>query len=369
MKEFVRAKVDTAVDFWRQYEHRLGLGSLAVGFTFDLFIAKSPDSIVDNILLLSYLFIAGSIIILLNIRTRRQMEAELPSEPLILLLILQFCFGGLASNLLVLYGKSGTFAGSAFFLLLLVALIFGNEYLRSRYSQLRFNIVVYYFLLLTYCIIAAPTFIFHSVGVGPFLLSGAISLIVITFYLALLFVVVLRGDKQKQIKDIGTYVLVIFVIFNGLYFLNIIPPVPLSLKDIGIYHSILKYSSGDYLALYESPPWYQFWRDTNATFQYVPGQSAYCFSSVYAPADIDTPIDHKWEHYNDATGEWDILSRVTFPISGGRADGYRGFSATAALSPGKWRCDVETQGGALIGRTSFTAVLASSTPTLSQITL
>ena len=238
MRENVKAKAGVAVDFWRQYEHRLGLGSLAVGFTFDLFIAKSPDNIVDNILLLSYLFLAGSIIILLNIRTRRQMEQEMVSEPLILLLILQFCFGGLASNMLVLYGKSGTFTGSAFFLALLVGLILGNEYLRSRYAQLRFNIVVYYFLLLTYCIIAAPTFIFHSIGVGPFLLSGALSLMAITGYLALLFAVVLKGNKRAQIKDIGTYVLVIFVVFNALYFLNIIPPVPLSLKDSGIYHSI-----------------------------------------------------------------------------------------------------------------------------------
>ncbi len=369
MKELVKKHVDTAVDFWKTYEHRLGLGSLAVGFTFDLFIAKSPDSVVDNILLLSYLFIAGSIIILLNIRTRRQMEQELSSEPLILLLILQFCFGGLASNMLVLYGKSGTLTGSAFFLLMLVCLVLGNEYLRSRYSQLRFNLAVYYFLLLTYCIIAAPTFIFHSIGVSSFLLSGAISLIAITGYLFLLYTFVLKGDKRAQVREIGTYVLSIFIVFNMLYFLNVIPPVPLSLKDVGIYHSVLKYSSGDYLAMYEPAPWYEFWRDTNPTFHYTLGTSAYCFSSVYAPADLDTPIDHKWEHYNDSTHVWDTIVRVTFPISGGRADGYRGFSATAALQPGQWRCDVETQGGALIGRTSFTAVLSSSTPQLSQTTL
>lgn len=368
MKEFMKARAGAAVDFWKAYEHRLGIGALAVGFLFDLFIADSPDDVVNNLLLLSYLFIAGTIIILLNIRTRRQMEQESPAEPLVLLLMLQFCFGGLASNLLVLYGKSGTFAGSAFFIGLLVSLVFGNEYLRSRYSQLRFNIVVYYFLLLSYCIVAAPTFIFHSIGPGSFLLSGAISLVAIAAYLAILFAAVLRGDKRKQIKGIGMYVLILFVIFNGLYFLNIIPPVPLSLKDSGVYHSILKYSSGDYLAMYESVPWYMFWRDTNATFHYTPGQSAYCFSSVYAPTNLDTPIDHKWEHYNNATGKWDVVSRITFPISGGREGGYRGFSATT-VSPGEWRCDVETQSGALIGRVTFDAVLSSPSPELSQKTL
>lgn len=368
MKEFVRARAGAAVDFWKAYEHRLGVGALAVGFSFDLMVAKAPDSVFDNILLLSYLWIAGSIIILLNIRTRWQMEQESPAEPLILLLILQFCFGGLASNLLVLYGKSGTLAGSAFFIAMLIALVFGNEYLRSRYSQLRFNIVVYYFLMLTYCIIAAPTFIFHAVDTLTFLLSGAISIIIIGGYLFILFSAVLKGDKRKQIKNIGTYVLVVYVVFNGLYFLNIIPPVPLSLKDSGVYHSILKYSSGDYLAMYESVPWYEFWHDTSPTFHYMPGQSAYCFSSVYAPTDLRTPIDHKWEHYNIETDDWDLVTRVTFPIYGGRAQGYRGFSATT-MSAGQWRCDVETQSGLLIGRVAFTAALVPTTTALSQTTL
>jgi len=121
---------------------------LAVGFSFDLVVAKSPQSVFDNILLVSYLFIAASIIIILNLRKRRREAEENQAEPLILLLILQFCFGGLSSNMLVLYGKSGTLAGSAFFIALLVGLVFGNEYLRSRYAQLRFNIAVYYFLLL-----------------------------------------------------------------------------------------------------------------------------------------------------------------------------------------------------------------------------
>lgn len=369
MKEFVKARAGAAVDFWKAYEHRLGIGALAVGFIFDLFIAKSPDNVIDNILLLSYLFIVGSIIILLNIRTRRQMEqTEGAAAPLILLLILQFCFGGLASNLLVLYGKSGTLTGSAFFIALLVCLVFGNEYLRSRYSQLRFNIAVYYFLLLTYCIIAAPTFIFHSIGTGAFLLSGAISLAVIGLYLAILYFTVLR-KRASGLQDIGMYVLIIFTVFNGFYFLNVIPPVPLSLKTIGMYHSVLHYSTGGYLVMYEAAPWYEFWQDTDSTFHYTPGQSAYCFSSVFAPADLTTPIYHHWEHYNDATKRWDTVFRISYPIVGGRSDGYHGYSATAALSPGEWRCNVETSSGALIGRIAFTAVPAPSTPPLSQTTL
>lgn len=351
----VSLRESRAFKFWQRYEHHLGVGALAVGFTFDVFLAKSPASIVDNTLLVSYLFIAATIIILLNIAPVRRRRERGVSEPFIFLLILQFCFGGLASNLLVLYGKSGTLAADAFFVALLAMLVFGNEYLRSRYAQLRFNIGVYYFLLLTYCIIAVPTFIFHAVGPGVFLLSGLISLAVMVVFLTILFAAVLRG-APKQAHQIVMMVAIIFVVFNGLYFLQVIPPVPLSLKSIGIYHSVLRYSSGDYLALYEPPPWYEFWQDTSPAFTYAPGESAYCFSSVYAPAQLDTPIYHRWEYYDPAAKSWETISRISYPITGGRPAGYRGFSVITLTNPGAWRCDVETESGALIGRTTFTAV-------------
>jgi hypothetical protein len=366
----VNIRETRAFKWWEQYQHHLGVGSLVVGFTFDLIVAKSPQSVFDNILLISYLFIAASIIVILNLHKRRRSSTEeSETEPLVLLLVLQFCFGGLASNMLVLYGKSGTLAGSAFFIALLIALVFGNEYLRSRYAQLRFNVAVYYFLLLTYCVIAAPTWIFHSIGPGVFFLSGLLSLAIMTLFGLVLFSVVLRGDRKHQMQQIVALIAIIFVVFNGLYFFDIIPPVPLSLKDIGVYHSVLKSSTGDYLVLYEPTAWYVFWRDTSAILHYEPGQSAYCFSSVYAPTQLSTPIYHVWEHFDTASKGWITESRISYSISGGRSDGYRGFSATAALMPGAWRCDVETASGALIGRISFTAVEGTTSVPLQTATL
>lgn len=351
--------------FWEKYEHHIGVGALLTGFVFDLIIADRPDSIPNNILLLSYLFIAGAFIIILNLRERRRTEHS--PEPLFLLLILQFCFGGLASNLLVLYGRSGTLAGSALFVGLLILLIVGNEWLRSRYATLRFNIAVYYFLLLTYVSIAAPTFIFRTIGNGVFLLSGLLSLAYIAGFLAIIFFAVFRGDRKRQLMEIGLVVGLIYLVFNGLYFLNVIPPVPLALREIGIYHSVLKRTDGSYLGLYEKASWYQFWRETSARYSVGTSQSAFCFSSVFAPSALKAPIYHKWEHKN-AQGEWEVRARVAFAISGGRDEGYRGFTVKSNLEEGDWRCSVETASGALIGRQSF-EVVAAPTPELSQKTL
>ncbi len=366
--------------FWRKYEHHLGVGALLVGFAFDLWIADRPDSSANNVLLLSYLLIAGAFIILLNLHTKRRKE---DAEPLLLLLVLQFCFGGLASNLLVLYGHSGTLAGSAVFIGILVLVVFGNEYFRSRYSLLRFNIGVYYFLMFSYALVAVPIYITHSVGVGTMLLSGVISLLFFSIFLTMLFFAVFRGTDTNKLKEVSFIIVGIFFAFNVLYFLNVIPPVPLAMRDLGIYHSVLKRSDGTYLAIYEPAPWYQFWRNTSE--RYVLSRpstelginSAFCFSSVFAPADLKAPIYHQWEYKNPVSGEWEMRSRVSFPISGGRDEGYRGFSVKTALSAGEWRCNVETASGALIGRIGFTAVESSTAstsspqapPALSQKTL
>jgi hypothetical protein len=353
---------------WRKYERYMVSGSLLVGFCFDLIIADRPDNPLNNTLLLLYLFIAGAIIIALNIhRSRRQLE-EHPTDPALLLLALQFLFGNLSSNLLVLYGRSGTLAGSAIFLGLFLLMLVGNEFLKTRYGQLRFNIAIYYTLVLSYLILAVPTFILHGIGVGVFLASGVASLVFIGAFLWAVYALIFRGKYRKRhLFEVGMYVIGIFSAFNIFYFLNIIPPVPLALREIGIYHSVERTSAGEYIGRYEKPAWFAFWRSTSPTYHLVSGQPGYCFSSVFAPRNLSAPIVHSWEFYNEKTKKWQVMSRITFAISGGRDGGYRGFT-TKTLSEGKWRCDVETEGGQLIGRTEFVATKAVS-PELVQETL
>jgi hypothetical protein len=173
----------------------------------------------------------------------------------------------------------------------------------------------------------------------------------------------------RHVRPAGAIVLGICLLFNFLYFLNIIPPVPLALKNVGIYHSLLTRAGGGYVALYEPSHWWEFWRDTSGIYTLSPGQSAFCFSSVFAPSNLEAPVYHRWEKQNSNDGAWETQSRLSFEISGGRNDGYRGFTAKSALTPGRWRCNVETGQGQLIGRVGFTVVTASTTPELSQKTL
>ncbi len=353
---------------WKKYERHINLGGLALGFTFDLWLAKRPDSIADNILLITYLVVAGTVIVLLNIKVRRrQRDKEHPTEPLLLLLLLQFCFGGLANNLLVLYGKSGTLGGSLLFIGLLAAFALGNEFLKGTYEQLRFNVAIYYFLLLTYCVIAVPTFLLHSIGATVFLLSCLLSVLLIAGFLAILFFKVFKKKETKQMVEVSGILVAILVLFTGLYFLNVIPPVPVSLKQVGIYHSLDKDGIGGYVATSEVPQWYVFWRDTDSTYHYMNDGQAYCFSAIFAPGNLSAPVVHQWQKYSSERSQWEVQSSTSFPINGGRDKGYRGWSIQT-LTPGKWRCDIETTRGQLIGRISFIAVEGQQ-PNLSTTTL
>jgi len=135
------------------------------------------------------------------------------------------------------------------------------------------------------------------------------------------------------------------------------------MRDIGIFHYVERTENG-YLITKERLAWYEIARHVRPAFHYREGESAYCYSAVFAPATLTAPIYHRWEHYTEATGRWTTKSRVAFPIRGGRDEGFRGYTVKTELEPGMWRCSVETERGSLIGREMFLAIPTDVLPPL-----
>lgn len=342
------------------YRRHIPAFALIGGFVWDLLTLGRPDQVYGNLILLMHLILAGGSILLLNVRKSRGEE----QLTLTLTAVMQFSFGSLASALLLFYGQSGTLAGNWLFLALFGVFLVGNEVIRHRYSLALFHIGVYYLLLFAYLGLILPVLL-DRMGAGVFLASGAVSLLLIAGFMALLYThaaELIRTNMRSIVLTIG----LIFVAMNGLYFLNLIPPVPLALREIGVFHRVERKADA-YEVLYEKDirpfferllPW------APHALHYVPNQSAYCFSSVFAPAGLSVPIQHRWEHFNESTGLWRTEALISFPIRGGRAEGYRGFTIKRITEPGLWRCDVETADRVLIGRISFRTVEATSTPEL-----
>ena len=343
-------------EYVTEHERRIGTLALILGAIFDWLTITKPDSLFGIVSLSSYMVIAGGCILLLNARSAREKESPW------LMILLQFCFGNLASGLLVLYSQSATLVGSWLFLLVLAGFLVGNEFARKRYAMLRAHLIGFYILLSAYVGFMVPILL-KKVGTEIFLLGSLLSLVFMVGYVALVFASApsrVKGDWKGAL--IG--VLITTGVFNALYFLNFIPPVPLTLSEISIFHSVERTGAGYEVVGEAHPHIYDIRAQLFPQFHIKGGEGAYCFSSVYAPVGLTAPIYHRFEQYDEKAGVWKTRSRIAFPISGGRNSGYRGYSFKSALEQGRWRCSVETENGALVGRKTFTVSYVKEVPAL-----
>jgi hypothetical protein len=153
----------------------------------------------------------------------------------------------------------------------------------------------------------------------------------------------------------------ILITVTVLYFFNLIPPIPLALKDAGIYHSIGRIGS-TYEVQREEKGIIDFFR-LREKVHVTQGQKLYAYSAIFSPPKLDINIVHEWQHKN-AQGEWVTTSRIQLPLAGGRPEGFRTYSEKSNLQPGDWRVNIGTYRGQLIGRINFEVVQVSSRPVL-----
>jgi hypothetical protein len=274
--------------------------------------------------------------------------------------LMQYSFGGLLSGMLIFYGRSGDLLVSAPFLLLIIGVIFANELVQKRSNRLLYNLVVYFIGVFSYLVLIVPVMI-GEMGDVIFVGSGLLSLLCIFFLLKILGHIIpnyMVLEKRHIVFSIGS----LYAFFNILYFLNMIPPIPLSLTELSVYQEVERTATGGYRITKESQPW---WRGQysvlSPVFHPLPGGGAYCFARVYAPTSLKTEIVHRFEYYDETDG-W--VTRFTHPytVTSENKNGYRGYTTTKNLIDGKWRCGVETERGQVLGRLTF-IVDTSTKPT------
>jgi hypothetical protein len=337
--------------FFRKYERWISPVTVVIGFIFDNLTLRRIDVFFSNALLIFYLVISALSIFLLNVHEhRRGQTARSETLHFTLIFAMQFCLGGLFSASFLFYSKSGTLVGSWPFLVMLVGYIIGNEILRQNYIRLGFQVAVFFTALFSYLIFFLPV-ILGSMGDDIFLLSGISSLIITGLFIYVLSW--LAPDRTRKSAPILVGSLFgLFGIINLLYFTNLIPPIPLALKDAGIYRSVEKIGEGEYTARGERQKWFNlFFR--KPTIHMIQGEPLYALTLVFAPAKLQTDIVHIWEYYDDSEGKWVAFNPVTLRISGGREGGFRTYSIKENVFPGKWRVEVRTPRGQIIGRLSF----------------
>lgn len=333
------------------------------GVTFDTLTLTQIDSLLDDLILLLYLGLVGALIVLsCRGELRRAPVAAAPplpdagrAEPAGWRRRLQsyypmgihFFLGSLFSAQSIFYLKSASLTTTALFLIVLMAILIANEFLLEHLYNLRLLMVLYALVSFSFITWFLPVMT-GIMNTAMFLLGAALSAILAVWLVHLVH----RGTEQwsrRQVLHHSWPALGVVGLLVGFYFLNWIPPVPLSMKTGGIYHQVAK-EDGTYRLSFEKAPWYRFWKLSDDTFH---GDGpAYAFTAVYAPVRLSGTIYHHWQH-RSARGGFVTTDRIGMPITGGRAGGYRGQTVKQRLAPGDWRVDVETADGRIIGRINF----------------
>jgi hypothetical protein len=346
------------------YERYVSPVSLIAGFVSDnLILLKRVDLLRTNALFFFYLIVAACGILFVNLaQTGRIRNPRIQKITPFVPIAMQFAFGGLFSGYLSLYSRSAGYALSWIFVIALAALLLGNERFTRFYVRFSFQISLLFATLFSFLIFFLPV-IFHRIDRWMFVASGLTSLAIIALFVWLLLF--LMPELRAQRKKLRISIAAIFLAFNALYFLNIIPPLPLALKDAGVYHDVVHdTAAGDYVVQGELLPWYDSFLHRNGVFHEFTGETVYVYTAIFAPSGLSVQVLDQWQYYDPAKRSWITEATVSYPIEGGRDGGYEGYSEYPSPAPGAWRVNVVTQYGALIGQVSFTVEDVSNPPAL-----
>ncbi len=266
--------------------------------------------------------------------------------------ILHFLFGSLLSLYTIFYFKSTSLMTSFAFMFFLAGLLIINELPQVQKRGIMIRSALLALCLSSYFIYLVPV-LTGEIGSLPFLFAMAISMAV--YYLLCTRIHRKKGDLrwvQKNLLLPGLFIQITFVV---LYAVKLLPPVPISLKFIGIYHEIQK-PDDRYVLSYERD-WWRLWQSGAQTFIKREGDSVHCFVSIFSPTQFSDQLRLVW-YYSTQQG-WSRRDAIPLPIKGGRDQGYRGYAYKSNFEEGDWQVRVLTSDEREVGRISFEVVPAS----------
>ncbi len=341
-------------DVYKKYQAYLPAAFFVVGFLFDLLTTDRIDRAFSLWQQAFYLFLLLLLVYWEVVTPKRFLETQgvLPKLWNWHVEALHFLFGSLLSLYTIFYFKSASMMTSFLFMFFLTGLLVINEL-----PQLQKRGVMVRSALLALCLASYLTYLVPVAtgAIGPYAFVLAMIIAMAVFLLLCSRVHKTREDTHWVKKNMLLPGMAVQIAFVALYFFKILPPVPISLKHIGIYHSVAK-ENGLYVLNYERS-WWRFWQSGAQTFLKREGDSIYCFVSVFSPTEFQEQLRLVWYKASD-TG-WVQRDSVPLDIRGGRDHGFRGYAVKANYEPGDWQVRVKTSDDREVGRISFEVIESS----------
>ncbi|SDI43495.1 DUF2914 domain-containing protein [Winogradskyella thalassocola] len=329
------------------------------GFIFDTLTLGRVDRLYDTIVLCSHMTMLSVTLYLYNLADDFKWRLTILQRyrdyyPL----AIQFFFGALSSAYVIYFSRSVSLSKTMSFFIILLVLLFANELLKKRISNKYLQFSVYFFISFTFFSFIIPVLL-KKMNTSIFILSGVVSLVLtLTLILVIYYKSPTTRAEIKLAKIVGI-VFGMYTIINLFYFYNLIPPVPLALEN-GIVAHHIKVDNNKYSVSYQKEEWYIFWRMHRLKFITSPGESVYIFSSIFAPTHIEKSIFHRWKWFNSQTDDWEIVEDIGFDITGGRNDGYRGYTVKNNIKEGLWKVEVITEEELIIGVVDFEIIISNT---------
>jgi len=340
--------------FLERNERRIALWAFTTGFVFDIFTFERVDSwlgIGQQILYLVVITAALTQILLEDGKPRTDLDrmfAVTRGYYQYRTAIVHFFFGSLLNLYAIYYFKSSSLLVSFSFLAVLVLLLAANEAERFKALGLAFKFALLSLCYLSFFAHVVPVFI-GSIGLTVFLLSilvGCLPLLIVGWGIRAYAPDFFPQTRKHIVVPLG----LVLVGFLAFYLFRLIPPVPLSLPFIGVYHGVER-TQDSYLLSHERPYW-RIWHHGDQWFDAQPGDKVYVFFRIFSPTRFSDQVQLRW-YWKDVARGWALHDTIPINILGGRERGFRGYGVKANYQPGDWKVQVETSDGREIGRIYF----------------
>lgn len=349
--------------FYERHEKSINIAFFVLGFLFDLIMLERIDS----------WFVMGqqAVYLIFILAVLMQMFFEETTQPkdtsqMFFIkrwfydyrpLIIQFFFGTLLNGYTLFFFKSSSLIVSFIFMFFMIFLLLVNESHRFKKSELTFK-----FALLSLCFLCYFAYVIPiamaSLGMLVFLLSmfvGCLPLVAVGWWIQVFRPAQFERAKRKILVPMC----IVLLGFLSLYMVKLIPPVPLSIPFMGVYHTVERAPEG--FRLGHERPWWRFWHNGDQKFFAQRSDKIYVFFRIFSPTRFSDQVMMRW-YWKDNKLGWVLQDSIPIKIVGGRDEGFRGYGIKSNYQPGEWKVQVETMDDREIGRVYFNLEIVPDEP-------